>query len=30
VGQGGGLDPRRVEEAFQSLQSFVREHLRPS
>jgi len=27
VGQGGGLDPSRVDKAFQSLQAYVREHL---
>jgi alanyl-tRNA synthetase len=28
VGQGGGLDPTRVDEAFKSVQSYVRERLR--
>ena len=28
VGQGGGLDPSRVDDAFQSVQDYVREHLR--
>jgi hypothetical protein len=27
VGQGGGLDPSRVDEAFESLQGYVREQL---
>jgi alanyl-tRNA synthetase len=30
VGQGGGLDPTRVDEAFKSIQSYVRERLRQS
>ena len=29
VGQGGGIDPQRVEEAFRSVQDYVREHLNP-
>ena len=28
VGQGGGIDPERVDDAFKSLQDYVREHLR--
>jgi alanyl-tRNA synthetase len=30
VGQGGGIDPQRVEDAFRSLQDYVRTHLNPS
>jgi alanyl-tRNA synthetase len=30
VGQGGGLDPSRVDEAFKSVQTYVRERLRRS
>src|SRR2546422_197404 len=29
VGQGGGIDPKRVDDAFKSLQDYVREHLNP-
>ena len=29
VGQGGGIDPERVDEAFKSLQEYVRKHLNP-
>jgi len=29
VGQGGGIDPKRVDDAFKSVQDYVREHLRP-
>jgi alanyl-tRNA synthetase len=28
VGQGGGIDPARVDEAFTSLQDYVRQHLK--
>ena len=30
VGQGGGLDPSRVDEAFRSVQTYVRDRLGPS
>ena len=29
VGQGGGIDPKRVDDAFKSLQDYVRERLNP-
>jgi len=29
VGQGGGIDPKRVDDAFKSLQDYVRKHLNP-
>ena len=29
VGQGGGIDPNRVEDAFKSVQDYVRKHLGP-
>jgi alanyl-tRNA synthetase len=28
VGQGGGIDPKRVDEAFKSVQDYVRKHLK--
>ena len=28
VGQGGGIDPKRVDDAFKSLQDYVRSHLK--
>jgi hypothetical protein len=28
VGAGGGIDPARVDQAFTSLQDYVREHLK--
>ena len=29
VGQGGGIDPNRVDDAFKSVQDYVRKHLKP-
>jgi alanyl-tRNA synthetase len=29
VGQGGGIDPDRVEDAFKSVQDYVRKQLGP-
>ena len=29
VGQGGGIDPQRVDDAFRSVQAFIRKNVQP-